>query len=219
MGIFISFEGIDCCGKSTQAKLLQKAMNNTDLFSDPGSTKIGSVLRSILKHGKLPDNTDVSDEITKDVELLMFTLSRSILYNNLIKKSLDSNRNVICDRYIDSTVAYQCYGRGFEMGYVMELHNKFCDNKLPDITFLISISVDEWLRRKSIRMAMEAKDRFEDVAGAKLIETVRHGYEMSAWDDNRIISINGEMSVKDIHMEICKILQDKGLTVTPQQLS
>lgn len=211
MGCFISFEGIDCCGKGTQIRLLNDVMNNTDLYSDPGSTKIGTTMRSILKHGKLPDGTDVNNEINSDAELLMFTLSRSVLYNNLVKKSLDSGRNVICDRYIDSTIAYQCYGRGFKLDDIMSLHNRFCGATMPDITFFIDISIDEWLKRKSLGRTSEAKDRFEDEAGIEFMKMVERGYKTTAYNSDRIVTIDGERPIEDIQMEIREILQSRAI--------
>ena len=133
-GKFISFEGIDACGKSTQVKLLLAEMNKnsncTVLVREPGGSTISEEIRQILLNDKL-------DDMSFRTEALLMTGSRAQLTNEKIYPTLSIGKNVIADRYSDSTLAYQGGGRGLDIKWLIEL-NRFATNNLnPDVTFLL----------------------------------------------------------------------------------
>ena len=142
---FISFEGIDACGKSTQVKLLLNQMNkaskNTILVREPGGSTISERIREILLDKNL-------QEMSERTEALLMTASRSQLTYEKIIKNLKHGKNVISDRFSDSTLAYQGGGRELDIDWLIKL-NKFATFDLkPDITFLIDLHPEEALKRK-----------------------------------------------------------------------
>ena len=144
-GKFISFEGIDACGKSTQVKLLLAEMNKnsncTVLVREPGGSTISEEIRQILLNDKL-------DDMSFRTEALLMTGSRAQLTNEKIYPTLSTGKNVIADRYSDSTLAYQGGGRGLDIKWLIEL-NRFATNNLnPDVTFLLDLHPNEALNRR-----------------------------------------------------------------------
>ena len=144
---FLSFEGIDACGKSTQVKLLlnqmNKSSNNTILVREPGGSIISERIREILLDKNL-------HELSERTEALLMTASRSQLTYEKILENLNRGKNVISDRFSDSTLAYQGGGRDIDIEWLVKL-NKFATFDLePDITFLIDVHPEEALKRKDI---------------------------------------------------------------------
>lgn len=166
--MFITFEGIDGCGKTTQLKLVNdyfKSKNiNTLIIREPGGTVFSEKIRDILL-SKSSDITDIS-------ELLLFAAARNSLVQNIIRPALNNGTVVICDRFYDSTTAYQGYGRGIDLNQVELINNIATDGLKPDITFYLKLSIDEANKRASKRR----KDRIED-AGRKFFENVLIGYD------------------------------------------
>lgn len=195
--MFITFEGIDFCGKSTQVELLKEALINDNkkvkLIREPGGTHISEEIRNILLDKK---NTGMCEE----TELLLFSASRTQLINEVIIPHLANDFYVISDRFHDSLTAYQGYGRGLSMDFVEVLNKFVLKTAVPDLTFFIDISLDEVARRKA-NMQLFEPDRIE-LSQNSFYEKVRQGYLELCEREERIIRIDGKNSVEEIHKEI-----------------
>ena len=195
--MFITFEGIDFCGKSTQVKLLKDSLINDNkkvkLIREPGGTHISEEIRDILLDKK---NSGMFEE----TELLLFSASRTQLINEVIIPHLEKGVYVISDRFHDSLTAYQGYGRGLSMGFIKVLNKFVLKNAVPDITFFIDISLEEVARRKA-NMQLFEPDRIE-LSQNGFYEKVRQGYLELCESEERIIRIDGENPVEEIHRQI-----------------
>ena len=191
---FITFEGIDGCGKSTQARLLLEYMNNsgveTILVREPGGTNISESIREILLHSS-------SSQMGDRTESLLMTASRAQLTQEVIVPNIDQGKFVIADRYSDSTLAYQGGGRNLDIEWLIELNNYATFTLLPDITFFVDIRPEEALRRKD-----SDKDRIEG-EGIELQTRVRKTYQILAERFNdRYVIIDGYAEKGDIHQKV-----------------
>ena len=200
-GKFISFEGIDGCGKSTQVKMLVNAMNNTEsntiLVREPGGTIISEEIRQILLHRHI---SNISDR----TEALLMTGSRSQLTYEVIMPKLIKGQNVIADRFYDSTLAYQGGGRKLDLDWLIKLNHFATYDLEPDVTFLIDILPEEASKRKS-----KEGDRIER-AGIELQTLVRDTYlELSIRFKERIVVIDGHDTIENIHSLIIEELKRK----------
>ena len=191
---FISFEGIDGSGKSTQAKLfLDRLIKNGKqgiLVREPGGTPISEEIRQVLL-------TKVNRQMVARTEALLMTASRSQLTKEVILPNLEQNRWIIADRYADSTLAYQGGGRELNLDWLLDL-NKFATYELePNVTFFIDILPKEALRRKKY-----TEDRIE-AEGIAFQKQVRQTYlELAKQFSDRIIVIDGHMSKEKIQNNI-----------------
>ena len=191
---FITFEGIDGCGKSTQARLLLEYMNKsgveTILVREPGGTNISESIREILLHsssGQMGDRT----------ESLLMTASRAQLTQEVIIPNMDQGKFVIADRYSDSTLAYQCGGRNLVIEWLIELNNYATFTLLPDITFFVDIRSEETLRRLD-----NNKDRIEG-EGIEFQARVRKTYhKLAERFNNRYVIMDGYGEIDDIHQKV-----------------
>ena len=202
-GIFISFEGIDGCGKSTQVKMLVEYLNQsgseTIMVREPGGTKISEEIRDILLNRHL-------DNICDRTEALLMTGSRSQLTNEIILPSLKKGLNVVADRYYDSTLAYQGGGRELDLEWLIKLNHFATYNLDPNITFFIDIDPKEAQKRKN-----QEEDRIER-AGIDLQARVRNAYiELAQRFKERYVSIDGNASVNTIHEKIINEIKMKQL--------
>ncbi len=192
---FISFEGIDGCGKSTQAKLLLERLNNegckTILVREPGGTRISESVREILL-------TKGMDELEDRTEALLMTASRAQLTDEVIAPNLEAGNWVIADRFTDSTLAYQGGGRMLDLEWLIEL-NAFATNELlPDMTIIVDIVPEEGERRRS----QTDEDRIEKV-GMDFQQNVRKMYkEIAKRFPDRIFITDGHNTVENIHESI-----------------
>ena len=193
-GHFITFEGIDGCGKSTQVKMLVEAMNRiekkTILVREPGGTTISEEIREILLHRH---QSNISDR----TEALLMTGSRAQLTYEVIMPNLINGRNVVADRFYDSTLAYQGGGRKLDLDWLIKL-NYFATYELePDVTFFVDILPEEASKRKN-----KEEDRIEG-AGIEFQTLVRNTYlELSIRFKKRFIVINGHDTIENIHKSI-----------------
>ena len=199
--LFISFEGIDGCGKSTQAKILSEELKNlgydSTILREPGSSIISEKIRNILLHNH-------SKKISNKTEALLMAASRAQLVDEVIKVKLKQDIIVIADRYIDSTIAYQGGGRGLEIKVLHQLNNFATDNLIPDLTFLIDLEPMSAIKRRgSVDL-----DRIEKI-GNNFQEKVREQYLKLARNNKRFILINGEDSVENIHSMILNSVKRK----------
>ena len=197
-GKFISFEGIDACGKSTQVKMLLNHMNmssnNTILVREPGGSTISEQIRDILLNKNLYEMSDRT-------EALLMTGSRAQLTYEKISTNLIEGKNVIADRYSDSTLAYQGGGRGLDMEWLIELNSFATYNLLPDVTFLIDLHPEEAIKRKDTE-----NDRIEK-AGMDLQVKVRNSYlDIAKRFHERIVILDGHDDINNIHQKILEEL-------------
>ncbi len=196
-GLLISFEGIDGCGKTTQIDLfikrLEQANISFSLYREPGGTLIGEKIRTILL-----DNHNI--DLLPFSESLLYATSRHQLCCQKIKPDLEKEMVVICDRFYDSTTAYQGYGRGIDLKFIKQL-NTFATKSLhPDLTYVLDISLPE----RSRRIARKDRDRLEN-EDEKFQERVRQGfYEIAIQDPDRVKMIDGARSSQEIAAEIWK---------------
>ncbi len=207
--MFITFEGVDLCGKTTQAEILIKKLKDLGyevvFVREPGGTKISEIIRDILLDLK---NREM-DSIT---ELFLFSASRAQLVKEVILPALNSGKIVICDRFYDSTLAYQGYGRGIDIEKIKVINELASSGLVPDVTFLIDIPVDEIYRRKSKLIetsgVKNSTDRMES-SGFEFYERVRQGYLEIAKMSERFVVIDGMMGIDEISEKIWSIVFEK----------
>ena len=212
-GVFISFEGPECAGKTTQIRMLQEYFTkkniDTVVTREPGGTVIGEELRKIVKHHV--GETAVVDE----AEVLLFAASRAQHVHKVIIPALNSGINVICDRYVDSTTAYQGYGRGIDLELLRSIINISTCNITPDITFYLDIEPEEAMKRKFSKKSIpldfdnEELDRMEQ-SGIEFYRHVQQGYrEIMRLNNERFVCINALQSVNNIHNYIVTCLKNR----------
>ncbi|MCI0331169.1 MAG: dTMP kinase [candidate division Zixibacteria bacterium] len=182
-GVFVTFEGIDGSGKTTQARLLYESLKREGwpviLLREPGGTRVAEKLRRIL----LQEETE---PVAPRAEILLYVASRAQLIEQKIKPALKAKKLVICDRYIDSTTAYQAYGRGFDPLWVERLNRWGSSEVLPDLTFFIDVPVPVGLARKKGKHL----DRLER-EGEHFEKKVYRGYHRLAKKHRRICIMDG----------------------------
>ena len=186
MSLFITFEGGEGCGKSVQSRALYRYLVRLQkpvvLLHEPGGTRLGKSISYWLKWSR-------KTGISPLAELLLFNASRANLIDEIIRPALQNNGIVICDRFADSTIAYQGYGRGLDLDVVKSACNIAMQDIRPDMTILLDVSVKEGLARKA---RMKAKgDRFEQEVIA-FHQRVHKGYLKMAKDEpERWLVIDG----------------------------
>ena len=189
----ISFEGIEGVGKSTQIKMLDEHLKSkglsTEILREPGSTVTGEKIRDILLNS--------SEDLSSETELLLMFSARAQLIKEKFINS--SNDFILFDRFFDASSAYQGYGRGLSLKLINNLI-EFTKCPIPDITFLLDISVDEGFKRKT----NDTKDRIES-SGDTFFENVRQGYLDLSKNNNRIKVLDAQKSIIDLHQEIITI--------------
>jgi dTMP kinase len=195
MSLFITFEGGEGCGKSTQSRMLHQRLTKLALpvmlIHEPGGTRLGTRISYLLKWAK-----DVS--ISPVAELLLFNASRAHLVDTVIKPAMGEGKFVICDRFTDSTLAYQGYGRGLELELVRSVCDIGARGLKPDLTIFLDVPVEEGLQRKH---RMGNQDRFEQIDVA-FHQRIRQGYlTMVQAEPQRWLVIDGTQS-KDRIREI-----------------
>jgi len=191
MALFITFEGGEGSGKSVQAKALYRTLSRLTipviLTREPGGTPLGKKISYRLKWAK---DTDISPL----TELLLFNASRAQLVSEVIRPNLEKRKFVICDRYADSTTAYQGYGRGLGLEMVKAINNAATQGLKSDLIVLLDIPVEEGLARKRVKK----QDRFEqeDIA---FHQRVRDGYlKLAANDPQRWLVVDASQSKEQI---------------------
>ncbi len=193
---FITFEGIDGCGKSTQAKLFYewiKSQGYPVIFvREPGGTQVSEAVREILLNR-------INIELYDRTEALLMTASRAQLTKEVILTSLEKGTWVVTDRYADSTLAYQGGGRGLDVDWLKKVNDFATYSLQPDVTFFVDVTPEEGQKRRS-----GEDDRIER-AGLKLQHKVRQQYlALIQEQPNRILSVDGMKSVDAIQTEIRK---------------
>lgn len=195
-GLFITFEGIDGSGKSTQFNMLKEYLEQKGVdyivVREPGGTTIGEKIREILLNKK-------NDKMVSRAELLLFEAARAQIVEEKIKPSLEAGTTVLCDRFFDSTIAYQGYARDLGLDRVMDLNMYATDGLEPDVTFLINVTPEEALRRRGVRG--EADDRMEAL-GMGFQAKVANGYLEAAKRYSRIKVVDGHRTPDEIFEDI-----------------
>ncbi len=201
-GLFISLEGLDGCGKTTQIKFLRQAFQREGKevinFREPGCTPLGEKLREIVLHS--------DSDIGERAELLIYLSSRAQVTDEMVIPSLNQGKIVIADRYADSSVAYQGFGRAIGPERVKALNDFAIKNIYPDITFLLEISVDEALKR----LKNKPLDRLEKERET-FFQRVHEGYEwLYQQNPERFVKIPGEIDPQQVSRQILQKLVERG---------
>jgi dTMP kinase len=204
-GRFVSFEGIEGCGKTTQIALLSEALTRRaishSVTREPGGTAVGEGIRKILLHSE-------TIHLTAAAELLLFYASRSQNILEKIEPSLAKGEVVICDRFYHASMAYQGYGRGIPIEFIEKLTDLVCGERRPEITILLDIEPEVGLARARSRNSKRSEDegRFE-MEEIPFYTRIRNGYlELASRESNRIQIVAANRSIDAIHKEILEIL-------------
>ncbi len=192
-GLFITFEGADGCGKTTQIKLLDEYLRGegykTLLTREPGSKGLGEKLREIL--------LNYDGEVSSKCESFLFLADRAQHVDCIIKPALEEGVIVLCDRHTDSTVAYQGYGRGLDIEQIKSLNELATSGLKPDLTLVFDVDVET----SQSRVGTE-KDRMES-AGIEFFERVRKGFlEIAKFEPERVKVIEATNTIENIHKQV-----------------
>lgn len=203
-GKFITFEGCDGSGKSTQLNLLIEYLQKTGtphIFTrEPGGGKISEAIREILLNGK-------NAEMTDECEALLYAAARMQHLSDRVAPALAEGKLVVCDRYVDSSFAYQAYARGLGMEFVGQINALAMTKYRPDVTIFIELTPEEAFQRKH---GADENDRLEQ-AGMAFHRRVYEGYMALAKEDpERIVCIDGRQTPQEIFACVLKALRDRG---------
>lgn len=201
---FISFEGIDFSGKSTQIQNLKDKLIESDqevlILREPGGTAISELIRDILL-----DKNNLS--MTSTTELLLYSAARNQVLNEQIIPALKSGVFVIADRYVDSTTAYQGYGRQISLDLIQQVNHIATNDLLPSLTFFLDLPLDKMENRQE--MVKNETDRLES-AGYDFFKRVREGYlKIADIYTNRLKVINADRDISNITNEIWELVKAK----------
>lgn len=203
-GLFITFEGTEGGGKSTQIARLAERLRHLDhpvrLLREPGGTPIGEEIRHTLKH------SDVNRAMTAEAELLMMNASRAQLVREVIRPALAAGEIILCDRFYDSTTAYQGYGRGLPLSVVAKVIGFAVGETRPDLTLLlhVPIGVSEARRQTRGQASSEPRDRMEE-ADRGFFERVEAGYRAIAEaEPGRVKWIDANQTLEEVGAAIWK---------------
>ncbi len=207
-GKFITFEGPEGSGKSTQIRLLADKLKEQGVHvictREPGGTGTGEVIRNILQHDAAGEPLD------ERAELLLFTASRSQLMKQVIFPALEKGDWILCDRFIDSTMAYQGYARGMDLA-TLETINRFAiSDRKPDLTILLDLDVEIGFQRLEQRYSdgTATHDRFEREA-RDFHNQVREGYhELAAGEPDRFHVISADQSVEEVSSSVWNLVKE-----------
>ncbi len=195
--MFITFEGIDFCGKSTQIELLKsyllKKNKKVRVIREPGGTEISEKIRTMLLDKE-------NSKMIMETEFLLFSASRAQLVREKIKPYLDEGIYVISDRFHDSSTAYQGYGREISIEVILSIHKLAIGNTIPDVTFFIDIPVEVAEQRRQEKLS-EHLDRIEN-SDKDFYSRIRNGYLELAKSQNRFRILIGTDNIVNIHEKI-----------------
>lgn len=212
-GLFITVEGIDGCGKSTQARLIAAALeaagHDVLRLREPGGVKISEQIRAILLD---PANAEMGDVC----ELLLYEAARAQLVHQVIRPALAAGKTVVCDRFYDSTTAYQAFADGLDRNMVSQANELAVDGCRPDLTLVFDLPVEDALRRRSGR---EAEDRLE-LKGLEFQERVAAGFRAVAADEpDRVKLIDAGGSIAEVFSGVAAELRSAGLSMSEDDVA
>lgn len=202
-GLFITFEGPDGAGKTTQLERLASFLdsNNVDILRtrEPGGTKISDQIRHIILN---PEHKEMAAE----TEVLLYAASRAQHVNEKIKPALEAGKVVLCDRFVDASMAYQGYGLGFGEKVIQQVNHLATGGLTPDRTYLIDLSPEEGRARMGARQHSEFMQDLDRIEQKELHyhRQVRHGFHQLAKQHDRILMIDGTQTMEQIHEIIIK---------------
>lgn len=196
-GLFITFEGVEGAGKSTQIELLRTALEEQGLrvlvTREPGGEPVAEAIRNVLLH--------TEEHVEPLTELLLFLAARAQITERVIRPALRAGTIVLCDRYLDSTTVYQGYARGLDLEMVRLLNRVATGGQLPDLTIVLDLDERVGIARQASRNRMER----EDLAFHR---AVRQGYlAEAAREPERFHVVNAEQSVQCVHAEVLAIVR------------
>ena len=197
-GLFITFEGADGSGKTTQLNKVKSFLEqngyNTIVTREPGALKLGQKIRDILLHSE--------EKVSDKCEMFLFLADRAQHVETLIKPSIEQGEIVLCDRYTDSTIAYQGYARGQDINLLNNLNNIAINGTVPDLTILFDVSTEIAQERIG-----NEKDRME-AAGIDFFNRVRNGYlEIAKQEPDRVKIINASDTIDNIHKKVVELVE------------
>lgn len=196
-GLFITFEGADGCGKTTQIKLIDEYLRNkgykTLLTREPGAKGLGEKIREIL--------LNYDGEVSSRCESFLFLADRAQHVDCIIKPALKDGVIVLCDRHTDSTVAYQGYGRGLDIEEIKKLNNLATGGLKPDLTIVFDVDIETSQSRVG-----KNKDRMES-AGIEFFKKVREGFlEIAKEEPQRVKVIDSSDTIENIHKKVVELI-------------
>ena len=196
-GLFITFEGADGCGKTTQIKLIDEYLRNkgykTLLTREPGAKGLGEKIREIL--------LNYDGEVSSRCESFLFLADRAQHVDCIIKPALKDGVIVLCDRHTDSTVAYQGYGRGLDIEEIKKLNNLATGGLKPDLTIVFDVDIETSQARVG-----KNKDRMES-AGIEFFKKVREGFlEIAKEEPQRVKVIDSSDTIENIHKKVVELI-------------
>ena len=199
-GLFITFEGADGCGKTTQLNLLKEYLENNSyevvLTREPGGKGLGEKVREIL--------LNYDGEVSNRCESFLFLADRAQNIDIIVTPAIEQGKIVLCDRHTDSSVAYQGYGRGLDINQINTLNNLATNNKKPDLTLVFDVDIETSMQRVG-----NEKDRMES-AGKDFFNRVRNGYlELAKQEPERIQVIDSTRSIQEVQKDVIEIIKTK----------
>lgn len=197
-GLFITFEGADGCGKTTQLNLLKDYLteNNYDVLvtREPGAKGLGEKLRDIL--------LNYDGEVSDRCESFLFLADRAQHIDTIVKPAIKQGKIVLCDRHTDSTVAYQGYGRGLDIEQINKLNNIATDGLKPDLTFVFDVDIETSMCRVG-----GEKDRMES-SGDNFFNRVRNGYlEIAEKEPARVKVIDAKLPIDEVFEKVLSVFK------------
>lgn len=205
-GVFITFEGTDGSGKTTQVQLLdsylKKINKATVITREPGGTEIGEKIRNLI--------IDINNDMADITEALLYAASRAQLIEQVIKPSLDEQKIVLCDRFIDSSIAYQGIARKIGIEKILSINSYTIDNIMPDITFYLDIQPELGIKRKKNQTKLDRIESEDLIFHNQVYE----GYQkIVSMYPKRIYKLDATQSKDKLHNQICTILNEKGVLI------
>ncbi len=204
-GKFITLEGCEGVGKSRQLAFLKEYMTNNKIdfvvTREPGGGKISEKIREIILDGN-------NKEMTDECEALLYAAARVQHLNDIVAPALEQGKIVLCDRYIDSSFAYQAYARGLGLDFVEKINSYAISNFTPDYTIFLDLSPEDAFKRKG---GVDQNDRLE-LSGREFHERVYQGYqEVAKKYPERVIRIDPTGTKEETHEKIINALKEKGV--------
>ncbi len=205
IGKFITIEGIDGSGKTTQCEFLCASLLKSGIkitrTREPGGTKGSELIRTILVEGE----KDKWDSIT---ETLLHVAARRDHVEKVIKPSLNSGKWVICDRFYDSTLAYQGYGHGVDLKFIKNLNKEILGDLKPDLTLIFDISFNQVVKRTKLQPA-KTEDRYEKMGKSFQAKVAKGFLEIAKSEPKRCAVINAINSQEKIHSDIIRVINER----------
>ena len=198
-GLFITFEGADGCGKTTQLNLLKDYLEKKNFkvktTREPGAAGLGEKIREIL--------LNYDGEVAFQCESFLFLADRAQHIETIVNPAVENGEIVLCDRHTDSTVAYQGYGRGLDIEQINMLNNIATGGRKPDLTLVFDVDIQTSMQRVG-----SEKDRMES-AGTDFFNRVRNGYlEIAKKEPQRVKVIDSTLSIDNVHSQVLNIIKD-----------